>query len=71
MNPAAAGVMVTSNVEEACQGVDVAIMLAGAPRRPGADRREIVAGNVPIYREQAAALESGASPNVNVSSDLL
>jgi hypothetical protein len=62
----AAGVLVTSSIEEACVGADVAIMLAGAPRRPGADRREIVASNVSIYKEQAAALESRAAPNVKV-----
>lgn len=60
------GVLVTANLAEACQGVDVAIMLAGAPRRPGADRKEIVESNVAIYKEQAVALQAGASRNVKV-----
>ena len=53
--------LVTADIQEAARGVDVAVMLAGAPRRPGAERREVVAANVPIYKEQAAALEAGAS----------
>lgn len=56
----------TDDIFEACQGIDVAIMLAGAPRRPGADRQDIVASNVRIYKEQATALELGASKNVKV-----
>ena len=59
-------VVVTTDLSEACEEVDVAVMLGGAPRKPGQVRRDMLAPNVAIYREQGAALARHASPNVKV-----
>ena len=64
--PLLADVMATTDLAEACAGVEVAVMLGGAPRRPGQVRRDMLAANVVIYREQGAALARHANPEVKV-----
>ncbi|CAI7834565.1 unnamed protein product, partial [Closterium sp. NIES-54] len=54
------GVVATSNVEEACKGVQVAIMVGGFPRKAGMERKDVMSKNVSIYRDQASALEKFA-----------
>lgn len=41
-------------------------MLGGYPRKAGEERADVMARNVSIYRDQAAALELHASPDVKV-----
>ena len=41
-------------------------MVGGFPRKGGMERKDVMAKNVAIYKSQAAALESGAKPDVKV-----
>jgi malate dehydrogenase len=61
-----AGVVATTDVEVACQDVDVAVMIGGFPRKAGMERKDVMAKNVSIYKNQASALEKGASKDVKV-----
>lgn len=64
--PLLAGVVATTDVEEACKGVDVAVMVGGFPRKAGMERKDVMAKNVAIYKAQAGALEAGAAPGCKV-----
>jgi malate dehydrogenase len=56
----------TTNLEEACSGVEVAVMVGGFPRKAGMERKDVMAKNVSIYATQARALEQHASRDVKV-----
>ncbi|MFS8022793.1 putative malate dehydrogenase [Helianthus anomalus] len=58
-------VIATTDVIEACRGVDIAIMLGGFPRRKG-DGKDLIFKNVGIYKAQASALDQYADPNCKV-----
>lgn len=60
----------STNVEEACKGVDVAVMLGGFPRKAGMERKDVMGKNVSIYAAQAAALEKHANKGVKVGERL-
>eukprot|EP00245_Coleochaete_scutata_P015154 TRINITY_DN6646_c0_g1_i1.p1 TRINITY_DN6646_c0_g1~~TRINITY_DN6646_c0_g1_i1.p1 ORF type:complete len:357 (-),score=80.59 TRINITY_DN6646_c0_g1_i1:373-1371(-) len=64
--PLLKGVVATTNVEEACKDVNVAVMVGGFPRKEGMERKEVMGKNVSIYRDQATALEKFAAKNVKV-----
>ncbi|KAL4855504.1 malate dehydrogenase [Chlorella vulgaris] len=64
--PLLAGVVATTNVEEACKGVDVAVMVGGFPRKAGMERKDVMSKNVAIYKSQASALEKNAAPGCKV-----
>ena len=61
-----ADVIISTDAKEACKGVDIAVMVGGFPRKGGMERKDVMAKNVAIYKGQAAALESGAKPDVKV-----
>jgi len=61
-----AGVVASTNVEDVCKGVDVAVMLGGFPRKAGMERKDVMGKNVSIYAAQAAALEKHANKGVKV-----
>lgn len=54
------------DVEKACEGVDVAIMVGGFPRKVGMERKDVMSKNVAIYQQQASALAKCAKPDVRV-----
>lgn len=56
----------TTDVVEACKGVDVAVMLGGFPRKEGMERKDVISKNVSIYKAQASALDQYAAPNCKV-----
>lgn len=62
-----ADVVTTTDLETACKGVDVAVMVGGFPRKAGMERKDVMAKNVSIYATQAKALEQHANPNVKVT----
>ncbi|KVH97078.1 Lactate dehydrogenase/glycoside hydrolase, family 4, C-terminal [Cynara cardunculus var. scolymus] len=64
--PLLKGVIATTDVNEACKGVDIAIMLGGFPRRKGMGTKALISKNVGIYKTQALALEQHADPNCKV-----
>lgn len=60
------GVITTTDVIEACKGVDIAIMLGGFPRRKGMSNKDLISKNIGIYKAQASALEQHADTNCKV-----
>lgn len=58
--------MATTDVVEACRGVNVAVMVGGFPRKEGMERKDVMSKNVSIYKTQASALEKHAAPNCKV-----
>ena len=60
------GVIATTDVVEACKGVNIAIMVGGFPRKEGMERKDVMSKNVSIYRSQASALEQHAAKDVKV-----
>ena len=61
-----AGVVATTNVDEATKEVDFAIMVGGFPRKGGMERKDVMAKNVSIYKSQASSLEKNAKRDVKV-----
>lgn len=60
----APGVLATTDMEEACKGVAIAVMVGGFPRKAGMERKDVMSKNVSIYKSQAAALEKHAAKDV-------
>lgn len=58
--------MATTDVVEACSGVNIAIMVGGFPRKEGMERKDVMSKNVSIYKAQASALEQHAAPDCKV-----
>ncbi|KAG9137512.1 hypothetical protein Leryth_016810 [Lithospermum erythrorhizon] len=64
--PLLKGVVATTDVVEACTGVNVAVMVGGFPRKEGMERKDVMTKNVSIYKAQASALEQHAAANCKV-----
>ncbi|KAB8491074.1 hypothetical protein FH972_025372 [Carpinus fangiana] len=64
--PLLKGVIATTDVVEACTGVNIAIMVGGFPRKEGMERKDVMSKNVSIYKSQASALEKHAAANCKV-----
>ncbi|KMS99998.1 hypothetical protein BVRB_1g018360 isoform A [Beta vulgaris subsp. vulgaris] len=64
--PLLKGVIATTDVGEACQDINVAIMLGGFPRKEGMERKDVMSKNVTIYKAQATALEQYAADDCKV-----
>lgn len=64
--PLLKGVVATTDVAEACKGVNVAVMVGGFPRKEGMERKDVMSKNVSIYKAQASALEQHAAKNCKV-----
>src|SRR4051812_24796581 len=60
------GVVATTDVVEACTGVNIAVMVGGFPRKEGMERKDVMTKNVSIYKSQASALEKHAAANCKV-----
>ncbi|KAJ8450095.1 hypothetical protein Cgig2_033289 [Carnegiea gigantea] len=64
--PLLKGIVATTDVVEACKGVNIAIMVGGFPRKEGMERKDVMSKNASIYKEQASALEQHAAENCKV-----
>ncbi|WOH08578.1 hypothetical protein DCAR_0728021 [Daucus carota subsp. sativus] len=64
--PLLKGVVATTDVVEACTGVNYAVMVGGFPRKEGMERKDVMTKNVSIYKSQASALEKHAAANCKV-----
>ncbi|KAI3840772.1 hypothetical protein MKX03_006508 [Papaver bracteatum] len=64
--PLLKGVVATTDVLEACKGVNIAVMVGGFPRKEGMERKDVMSKNVSIYKSQASALEAHAAANCKV-----
>ena len=62
----ATGVVATTDVVEACKGVNIAVMVGGFPRKEGMERKDVMSKNVSIYKAQASALEQHAAADCKV-----
>ncbi|XP_031501776.1 malate dehydrogenase, cytoplasmic-like isoform X2 [Nymphaea colorata] len=64
--PLVKGVVATTDVAEACSGVNIAVMVGGFPRKVGMERKDVMSRNVSIYKDQASALEQHAAADCKV-----
>ncbi|CAK8559928.1 unnamed protein product [Lathyrus sativus] len=64
--PLLKGVVATTDVVEACKDVNIAVMVAGIPRKEGMERKDVMSKNVSIYKAQASALEEHAAADCKV-----
>jgi len=64
--PLLKGLVVTTNVKEAFQHIDYALLVGAFPRKEGMERKDLLEKNAGIFREQGAALDQYASKNVKV-----
>lgn len=60
------GIVTAVDPEEACKDIDIAVMVGGFPRKAGMERKDVMAKNVTIYRDQASAIAKHASKDVKV-----
>lgn len=60
------GIVATVDLSKAFEEVDVVVMVGGFPRKAGMERKDVMAKNVSIYKEQAPVLERLASKHVKV-----
>jgi malate dehydrogenase len=64
--PLVAGLVATSNLDEGFRGVNWALLLGGAPRKPGMERKDLLGFNGRIFVNQGRALQRNAAPDVRV-----
>jgi len=64
--PLLSGLLATTDIKEAFTGVDVAVLVGSFPRKDGMERKDLLAKNAAIFREQGKALNDYASRNVKV-----
>ena len=57
----------TMDVTKACKDVNIVVMLGGFPQKEGMERKDMMSKNVPIYKEQASALEEHAALDCKVT----
>lgn len=64
--PLLAGVLPTANPEEAFKDVAAAFLVGAMPRKEGMERKDLLAANVRIFKEQGQALDKVARKDVKV-----
>ncbi|XP_074279996.1 malate dehydrogenase, cytoplasmic-like [Silene latifolia] len=64
--PLLKGIVATTDVEEACEGVNIAVMLGGFRRKEGMERKDVLSKNVSTFKAQASALENFAAQDCKV-----
>jgi malate dehydrogenase len=56
----------TSDVKEAFDGCEIALLVGARPRGPGMDRRDLLKANAAIFEDQGKAIDQFANRNVKV-----
>jgi len=64
--PLLKGIIATTDVKEAFTGVEIAVLVGSFPRKDGMERKDLLAKNAAIFREQGKALNDYADRNVKV-----
>ncbi|GAA0167371.1 dehydrogenase [Lithospermum erythrorhizon] len=64
--PLVKDIVATTDVVEAFQGVNIAVMLGGFPMKEGMERKDVMPKNVSMYKAQALALEQHAASDCKV-----
>lgn len=59
-------VVISTNAEEAFEGVDIALLIGAKPRGPGMERKDLLSENAKIFIEQGKALNVCAKPDALV-----
>ena len=62
--PLLAGVLGTTDPDDAFKDVDYAIFLGAFPRKEGMERKDVMTMNIGIFNSQGSALSKGAKPGV-------
>jgi len=62
--PLVAGVLASTDPDEAFKDVDYAIFLGAFPRKEGMERKDVMEKNIGIFNAQGSALSKGAKPTV-------
>jgi len=60
------GIVATTDVKEAFADIDFALLVGAFPRREGMERKDLLARNAAIFKEQGAALNQYAKKSVKV-----
>ena len=60
------GVKPSCDANEAFKDVDVAMMVGAMPRREGMERKDLLAANVKIFKEQGQAMDQHAKKTIKV-----
>ena len=61
----------TSNVSEAFNDIDVAILAGAMPRKEGMERKDLLRANAGIFENQGKALDRYAKKSVKVKTILI
>lgn len=64
--PLLRGIVPTSDLAVAFKDVDAAMLVGAMPRKEGMERRDLLAANVKIFKEQGEALDKFAKKDVKV-----
>ena len=64
--PLLKGVVATSNIEEGFRGVNWALLVGSVPRKPGMERKDLLAINGKIFTGQGQALQNHAAKDVRI-----
>jgi len=64
--PLVTSIVATANLEEGFRGVNWALLLGGAPRKPGMERKDLLGFNGRIFVAQGRAIQRNAAPDVRV-----
>jgi len=64
--PLLKGIVPTDSIEVAFKDIDVAVLLGSMPRRPGMERKDLLAANGKIFKEQGIALNTLAKKTCKV-----
>jgi len=64
--PLLAGIVATVDVKTAFTDIDVALLVGAMPRRQGMERKDLLAANAKIFKEQGSALDQYAKKTVKV-----
>ncbi len=64
--PLLKGVVATSHLDEGFRGVNWALLVGAAPRKPGIERKDLLGVNARIFLEQGRALQKHAAQDVRI-----
>lgn len=64
--PLLAGTVATVDIKTAFTDIDVALLVGAMPRRQGMERKDLLAANAKIFKQQGAALDEFAKKTVKV-----
>jgi len=64
--PLVAGIVATTNTEEAFKDADAAVLVGAKPRGPGMERKDLLNENAKIFKVQGEAIDKVAKKTIKV-----